>query len=83
MEEPTASSVVSFGFRPKALPRAVMNGERESDFDGDENEADAAEFQNVAEQKARPEQDDSGFEPEFVSGEAGFERRRERRWCWR
>ena len=48
-------------------------GERESDLDGDEHEADAAELKDVAEKEARSEKDDSGFEPEFVGGEAGFE----------
>jgi hypothetical protein len=39
-------------------------------FDGDENEADSTELQNVTEKKARTEQNDSGFEPELVCGDA-------------
>src|SRR4029077_4022313 len=40
---------------------------------GEKHRADPAELKNIAEQEARAEQHDSGFEPEFVSGQAGLE----------
>ena len=44
--------------------------ERPSDFDGYENQADAAEFQNVAQQKARAEQHNSSLQPEFIRSDS-------------
>src|SRR5580704_6385726 len=43
------------------------------DFDDHEAEADCAELPDVAEEKARAEQNNSGLEPEFVGGHAGLE----------
>ena len=63
-----------FWFQSEGFAERGHEGERESDFDGDEDEADSAEFENVSEKETRAEQHDSGFEPEFVSGEAGLER---------
>ena len=48
-------------------------GEGAEDFDGDEEKADAAELEDVAEEEARAQEDDACFEPEFVSGHAGLE----------
>ena len=41
--------------------------------DEDEDEGDAAEFEDVAEDEACAEEDDAGLEPEVVGGDAGAE----------
>ena len=50
-----------------------MKAREPNDFNGDEEEADAAEFGDVAKQEARAEKDDASFEPEFVSRHTGLE----------
>src|ERR1700722_16153897 len=47
--------------------------QRQRQFDKDKDEADAAQAKDVAKNKARAEQDDSGLEPELVGGHAGAE----------
>ena len=62
-----------FGLEVKQAAEQGHERDRAGDFDGDEREADAAEFQHIAEQEARAEQHDADFEPEFVGGHAGAE----------
>ncbi len=47
--------------------------ECESDFNGDQREADAAKVKQVAEEKTRAEKDDSSLQPEFIGRNTGAE----------
>ncbi len=60
-------------FEAEGFAEGGHEGKRKSDFDRDKDETDAAELEDVAKKKTRTEENDSGFEPEFVRGEAGFE----------
>ena len=66
-----------FGREAEGAAEPGHKNQRERDFDDHQHQADAAEFGDVTEQKARAEQDDSGFQPEFVGGDAGLENSRD------
>ena len=54
----------------EAAAEVGHEGERQRQFNGNQDERDAAELGDVAEDKARAQQNDAGFEPELVGGDA-------------
>src|SRR5713226_4176390 len=58
-----------FGLELEQAAEKSHKREGTDNFDGYQHQADSTEFENVAQKKARPQQHDSGFEPEFVSGD--------------
>ena len=62
-----------FGLEAEEAAKKGHESERARDFNGDEEKADAAEFGDIAEKKARAKKNDARFEPEFVGGNTGSE----------
>ncbi len=60
------------GLELEGAAKEVHEGERERERDGDKEKRNAAEVEDVAEQKARAEQHDAGLQPEFVGGDSGL-----------
>ena len=61
------------GWRVEGAAQPGHEGDGESDGDEDEDEGDPAELEDVSEDEACAEQNDSGLEPELVCGDAGAE----------
>jgi len=62
-----------FGRQLEDATEQRHDGEREDQFDGDEDEGHAADVEEVLHEKACADEDDAEFEPELVGGYAGLE----------
>ncbi len=62
-----------FGAKSEEATKKGHEHDGPDDFNADEEEADSAEFPDVAKKEARTEKDNASFEPEFVGGDTGLE----------